>query len=72
MEKRLIEDPTDWVGSTFTGKILFRITGVFPAKKLKTITLFAKEVLVLKKEEEQEPTDMTESDLISIDSDDED
>ena len=68
--KKLIEDPTDWVGVTFTGKILFRITGIFSAKKVKTITLFAKEVLILKKkEEEQEPT---ESNLISIDSDDED
>ena len=71
-EKKLIEDPTDWVSAAFTGKILFRITGVFSTKKIKTITLFAKKVLVLKKEEEQEPTDMTESDLISIDSDDED
>ena len=71
-EKKLIEDPADWVGATFTGKILFRITGVFSAKKVKTITLFAKEVLVLKKEEEQELTDMTENDFISIDSDDED
>ena len=69
--KKLIKDPTDWVGVTFTGKILFRITGIFSAKKIKTITFFAKEVLILKKgeEEEQEPT---ESDLISIDSDDED
>ena len=41
-EKKLIEDPADWVGATFTGKILFRITGVFSAKKVKTITLFAK------------------------------
>ena len=39
-------------------------------KKVKTITLFAKEVLVLKKEEEEE--EPTESDLISIDSDDKD
>ena len=31
-KKKLIEDPTDWVGSTFTGRILFRITGVFSAK----------------------------------------
>ena len=68
-KKKLIEDPTDWVGVTFTRKILFRITVVFSAKKVKTITLFAKEVLVFKKEEEQEPT---ESDLISIDSNDED
>ena len=70
-KKKLIEDPTDWVGVTFTGKILFRITGVFSAKKVKTITLFAKEVLILKKEEEEEQ-EPTESDLISIDSDDED
>ena len=69
--KKLIEDPTDWVGVTFTGKILLRITGVFSAKKVKTITLFAKEVLTLKKEEEEEQ-DPKESDLISIDSDDED
>ena len=69
--KKLIEDPTDWVGATFTGKLLFRITGVFSAKKVKTITLFAKEVLILKKEEEQEQ-EQTESDLISVDSDDED
>ena len=67
--KKLIEDPTDWVGATFTGKLLFRITGVFSAKKVKT--LFAKEVLILKKEEEQEQ-EQTESDLISVDSDDED
>ena len=52
--KKLIEDPTDWVGVTFTGKILFRITGIFSAKKIKTTTLFAKEVLILKKEEEEE------------------
>ena len=32
-EKKLIEDPTDWVGATFTGKILFRITDVFSTKK---------------------------------------
>ena len=69
-KKKLIEDPTDWVGLSCTGKILFRITGVFSAKKVKTITLFAKEVLVLKKEEEEE--EPTESDLISIDSDDKD
>ena len=70
-ERNSLKNPTDWVGVTFTGKILFRITGIFSAKKIKTITFFAKEVLILKKgeEEEQEPT---ESDLISIDSDDED
>ena len=68
--KKLIEDPTDWVGVTFTSKILFRITGIFSAKKIKTIT-FAKEVLILKKEEEEEQ-EPTESYLISIDSDDED
>ena len=50
---------------------VFRITGVFSAKKVKTITLFAKEVLILKKEEEEEQ-ETTESDLISIDSDDDD
>ena len=32
-EKKLIEDPTNWAGATFTGKILFRITGVFSMKK---------------------------------------
>ena len=69
--KKLIEDPTDWVGVTFTWKILLRITGVFSAKKIKTITLFAKEVLILKKEEEEEQVPK-ESDLISINSDNED
>ena len=36
-KEKLIEDPTDWVGVTFTERILFRITGVFSAKKVKTI-----------------------------------
>ena len=46
-------------------------TGVLSAKKVKAIKLFRSEVLILEKEgkEEQEPT---ESDLISIGSDEED
>ena len=32
-KKKLIEDPTDWEGVTFTEKMLIRITGVFSAKK---------------------------------------
>ena len=37
--KKLIKDPTDWVGVTFTGKILLRITGVFSAKLLLLLLL---------------------------------
>ena len=45
-------------------------TGVLSAKKVKAIKLFrSEEVLILEKEEEEEPT---ESDFISIDSDEED
>ena len=39
---------------------------MFSSKKIKTITLFAKEVLIIKKEEEQE---QIASDSITIDAD---
>ena len=67
-KKKVIVDPTKWEGNTFTGKILFKVSNVFSSKKVKTITLLTKEVLIITKEEEEQP----ESDLIAIDSDEED
>ena len=65
--KKVIVDPTKWEGITFTstGKILFKISNVFSSKKIKTITLLTKEVLIIKKEEEEQVA----SDLITIDFD---
>ena len=42
-EKKLIEDPTDWASAAFTGKILFRITGVFSTKKNKDYYIIREE-----------------------------
>ena len=47
-------------------------TDVLSAKKVKAIKLFRSEVLILEKEEEEEEEEPTESELISIDADDED
>ena len=63
--KKVIVDPTKWEGITITGKILLKISNVFSSKKIKTITLLTKEVLIIKKEEEEQVA----SDLITIDSD---
>ena len=63
--KKVIVDPTKWEGITITGKILFKISNVFSSKKIKTITLLTKEVLTIKKEEEEQVA----SDLITIDFD---
>ena len=67
-KKKVIVDPTKWEGNTSLGQILFKVSNVFSSKKVKTITLLTKEVLIIKKEEEEQP----ESDLIAIDSDEED